>query len=105
MCWHASVTHVDVEVQDASSFPSPDADDVVISQDAGGLYAAAIFSGVADQAQATNKYVELRAALFAAGIHPANPDEWVLARYNDPSTWPWLRRNEVLVAVKDFHLW
>ena len=32
-------------------------------------------------------------------------DDWMLARYNDPSTRPVFRRNEVLVKVKDFDLW
>ena len=32
-------------------------------------------------------------------------NDWMLARYNDPSTRPIFRRNEVLVKVKDFDLW
>ena len=31
--------------------------------------------------------------------------EWFLARYNDPSTKPMFRKNELLIPVKEFDLW
>lgn len=35
----------------------------------------------------------------------ATADDWVLARYNDPSTKSFFRRNEVMVQLADFDLW
>ena len=32
-------------------------------------------------------------------------EDWVLARYQDPSTRPWFRRNEVLLQLSEFDLW
>ena len=32
-------------------------------------------------------------------------DDWVLARYNDPSTRSFFRRNECMVKLSDFDLW
>jgi hypothetical protein len=53
---------------------------------------------------APRKERELRAALSRDRISVAS-HEWVLARYNDPSTRPMFRRNEVLLPVADFDLW
>jgi hypothetical protein len=45
---------------------------------------------------------ELRTALLKAELQPCA--SYVLARYNDPFTPPFLRRNEVLIELSDFHL-
>lgn len=44
----------------------------------------------------------LRAALLLDGLKPKPGYE--LARYNDPFTLPFLRRNEVLIELEDFQL-
>ena len=69
-----------------------------------GDYAALSFSGVADAEAAAQKQQELRALMQRRKIIAAG-DEWFLARYNDPSTKPMFRKNEVLIPVKDFDLW
>lgn len=45
---------------------------------------------------------DLRSALLKAGLRPQ--ESYVLARYNDPFTPPFLRRNEVLIGLTDFQL-
>ena len=71
---------------------------------AGGLFAAAAFSGRADTARAQAEAQKLRAALARDGL-AAVEGEWALLRYNDPGTWPPLRLNEVLVPLARFDLW
>ena len=47
---------------------------------------------------------ELRTLLAADGRTRAD-ESYVLARYNDPSTRPRFRRNEVLIPLENFSLW
>ena len=75
-----------------------------MSERPGGEYAAITFSGVADPQAAAQKERELRALMQGRKISAAG-SEWYLARYNDPSTKPAQRKNEVLIPVKDFDLW
>ena len=63
-----------------------------------------VFSGKASEEVASQKAAELRDSLQADRVDYDN-SKWILARYNDPSTRPAFRRNEVLVLVKDFDLW
>ena len=46
----------------------------------------------------------LQASLEADGID-FDSDKWILARYNDPSTKPAARKNEVLIPLKSFDIW
>ena len=62
------------------------------------------FSGKANQQQAKAQLSKLQAALARDKILVAS-DDWLLARYNDPSTKGPFRRNEVMVPVKDFDIW
>ena len=32
-------------------------------------------------------------------------EKWILARYNDPSTKPAARKNEVLIPLRSFDIW
>ena len=73
-------------------------------EEAGGLFAAASFSGRVSEEVAEQKRDELEAALRADDI-VFDSSKWVLARYNDPSTRPAFRRNEVLVPIREFDLW
>ena len=84
--------------------PAPQASNVRLRKQPGGTFAAATFSGVADAAAAARAQAGLMAALQRRGL-TADGSDWVLARYNDPSTQPMFRRNEVLVPLKDFQLW
>lgn len=45
---------------------------------------------------------KLRSTLLSAGMSPQG--SYVLARYNDPFTPPFLRRNEVLIELQGFEL-
>lgn len=88
-----------------ASAPQPADAAVRVVRDPGGLFAAAVFNGVATPRAAAAAAAELTTALEAAGLVPAEPGAWTLARYNDPSVPARLRRNEVLVRLSDFDLW
>lgn len=90
--------------QDKSSLPAPNTDRISVAERPSGEYAATSFSGVADPQAASQKERELRVLMQKRGISAAS-EEWFLARYNDPSTKPMFRKNEVLIPVKDFDLW
>lgn len=68
----------------------------------GGIVAAASFGGIPLDFQVTAADRTLRAALLLDGLKAQ--DGYQLARYNDPFTLPFLRRNEVLIALEDFEL-
>ena len=68
----------------------------------GGIMAATSFGGIPLDFEVTEAERKLRAALLLDG-HKGR-DGYQLARYNDPFTLPFLRRNEVLIAVEDFEL-
>ena len=50
------------------------------------------------------QFNELRTLLLEDGRSAAD-GSYILARYNDPSTRPRFRRNEVLLPLADFELW
>ena len=52
--------------------------------------------------QVTDAERRLRAALLLDGLKAV--DGYKLARYNDPFTPPFLRRNEVLIKLEDYQL-
>ena len=82
----------------------PNAERVSVTERPKGDYAVLSFSGVADSEAAAQKQQQLQALMQRRKIFAAG-DEWFLARYNDPSTKPMFRKNEVLIPVKDFDLW
>lgn len=63
-----------------------------------GVRAAARFGGVATDGDVAREERVLRAALLADGLRPAAG--YALARYNDPFTLPFFRRNEVLIDLE-----
>lgn len=91
--------------QAASSLPAPTDPAVRLQQQPGGLYAAAVFNGVATPRRCAEMQQQLLDALHEAGLRVADPGAWVLARYNDPSVKPRFRRNEVLMKLEGFDLW
>lgn len=91
-------------LQDVASAPAPQTESVRVKKRGECLYAVASFSGVANPKAASEQESALRQAMQRRGI-VADGSDWLLARYNDPSTRPAFRRNEVLVPVKDFVLW
>lgn len=68
----------------------------------GGILAATSFSGIPLDFEVTDAERKLRAALLLDGRKPQAG--YQLYRYNDPFTLPFLRRNEVLIAVEGFEL-
>lgn len=88
-----------------ASLPVPNDPSVQLQQQPGGIYAAALFNGVATPRKCTEVHRELLSALQEAGLQPVDSAAWTLARYNDPSVKPRFRRNEVLMRLKDFDLW
>ena len=87
-----------------SRLPGPLSDSVRTREEAGGLFAVSVFSGKASEEVANQKVAELRDSLRADRVN-FDGSKWLLARYNDPSTRPAFRRNEVLVPVNEFDLW
>lgn len=57
---------------------------------------------LSDMLQVTDAERRLRAALLYDDLYPT--DGYKLARYNDPFTPPFLRRNEVLIRLEEFEL-
>lgn len=68
----------------------------------GGIVAAASFGGIPLDFEVTGAERTLRAALLLDGLKADSG--YQLARYNDPFTLPFLRRNEVLIRLEDFEL-
>lgn len=91
-------------VQEAGSVPAPTADDVEVREQPGGHYAVASFSGIADARTSAEVEAALRTGMQSRQLE-ADGSGWLLARYNDPSTKPMFRRNEVLIPVRNFQLW
>lgn len=89
----------------ASSLPAPRTSSVSTRMNAGGLFAVRTFSGLAAAEESKKQQQELRASLLRDGLSVDESQPWVLARYNDPSAPPPVRRNEVLIPLKAFDLW
>ena len=85
----------------ASAATAPQPQDVrVMLRDAPARRVAAIrFPGFLRSASAENRRRELAAWLQARGLH--NAGDWRMAGYHPPWTLPPLRRNEVIVTLKD----
>ena len=66
----------------------------------GGWVAATTFSGLPLDFEVTEAERKLRAALLLDGLQPR--PGFKLARYNDPFTLPFVRRNEVLILLEGF---
>ena len=65
----------------------------------GAVRAAASFAGFASDEDAAAQEARLRSALLRDGLRPR--PGFQLARYNDPGTPPWARRNEILIDLDD----
>lgn len=91
-------------MQDVASLPAPEQESVQCKEQPGGIYAAVSFSGQADEAQVQQQLAHMRAGMAQDGL-TAVADTYVVARYNDPSTKPIFRRNDILIPVSNFQLW
>eukprot|EP00775_Hariotina_reticulata_P003368 gene3368-3643_t len=99
------VVTADVQKTPLASLPRPVNSAVQLQQESGGVYAAAVFNGVATPRRCLEVQQQLLAALQVAGLQPADSSKWTLARYNDPSVKPRFRRNEVLIKLQNFDIW
>lgn len=79
------------------TLPIPDDPRVVLRQEPARRVAALRFSGRWTDELAAAKTRELLVALDREGLRPIGPP--VYARYDAPWSLPWLRRNEILIAV------
>ena len=80
------------------TLPTPKDERVKLSEQAGDQVAAIVFSGIASESNLTRHEALLRAWIKEEGLRADGP--MVIARYNDPFTLPWNRRNELIIPVE-----
>ncbi len=80
--------------------PAPKDARVATQAEAGGYVAAVSFSGWPFEWEVKEQEQQLRRVLQRDGLQPAA--SYQLARYNDPTAPPFLRRNEVLIKLEQF---
>ncbi|KAK9824687.1 hypothetical protein WJX72_012392 [[Myrmecia] bisecta] len=85
-----------------SGLPNPNSERVVRKLQEGGIIAATTFPGLPLDFEVVQAERRLRGALLVDGLKAQ--EGYRLARYNDPFTLPFLRRNEVLISLEDFEL-
>ena len=80
------------------SLPTPQDSRVKLYERSGERVAVIVFSGRAGQSDRARYEDQLRAWMRGEGLTPSGPV--VVARYNSPLTFPWNRRNELIIPVK-----
>ncbi len=79
------------------TLPKPNDDRITIRELAGYRAASVTFTGWWSQSNLEEHVMKLTNWLDDQGIKPTSSPAY--AFYNDPFTWPWSRRNEIIVAV------
>ena len=82
---------------DMSQLPMPNNNSILLKKIEAHLAAVIIFSGFTTDAKIQDKTEELKVWLEKKEFKIAGPQQ--IARYNDPFTLPWLRRNEIIFKV------
>ena len=82
---------------DMSQLPVPNNDSILLKKIEAHLAAVISFSGFTTDAKIQNKTEELKIWLEKKDFKIAGRQQ--IARYNDPFTLPWLRRNEIIFKV------
>ena len=82
---------------DMSQLPVPNNNSILLKKIEAHLAAVIIFSGFTTDAKIQDKTEELKVWLEKKEFKIAGPQQ--IARYNDPFTLPWLRRNEIIFKV------
>ena len=82
---------------DMSQLPVPNNSSISLKKIEAHLAAVIIFSGFTTDAKIQNKTEELKVWLEKQNFKIVGPQQ--IARYNDPFTLPWLRRNEIIFKV------
>lgn len=85
--------------------PNPlETSSVTVKNVPAGIYAVKTFDGYGDEISSKRVAAELRSLLKRDGLQLKNKEP-ILARYNDPTTPPPFRRNEILFELDHFRLW
>ena len=82
---------------DLSQLPVPNNNSILLKKIEAHYAAVIIFSGFTTDAKIKNKTEELKVWLKKKDFKIAGTQQ--IARYNDPFTLPWLRRNEIIFKV------
>ena len=82
---------------DMSQLPVPNNSSILLKKIEAHLAAVVTFSGFTTDAKIQDKTEELKVWLEKKEFKIAGPQQ--IARYNDPFTLPWLRRNEIIFKV------
>ena len=82
---------------DMSQLPVPNNNSILLKKIEAHHAAVISFSGFTTDAKIQNKTEELKIWLKKKDFKIAGPQQ--IARYNDPFTLPWLRRNEIIFKV------
>ena len=82
---------------DMSQLPVPNNNSILLKKIEAHHAAVISFSGFTTDAKIQNKTEELKIWLEKKDFKIAGPQQ--IARYNDPFTLPWLRRNEIIFKV------
>jgi hypothetical protein len=81
-----------------ANLPAPNDPNVALIEQPGARYAVVRFTGLNTEAALTDKTVELNGLIAKAGLKPkAAP---IYAFYDPPWTPPFMRRNEVMIAIE-----
>ena len=92
----------------SNALPKPlESSNVILREVTSQIMAVKAIPGVATEEKVHDATVQLRVLVEKDGISVAGSQPAVLARYNDPSTPPLFRRNEILIPINEstFKLW
>ncbi len=78
--------------------PKPDAEGIILREEPPTRYAILRFSGLAGDDAVAVKTAELERLLKVRNLAAAGPP--LVAQYNPPWTLPFLRRNEIMIAIR-----
>ncbi|MEM9211648.1 MAG: heme-binding protein [Pseudomonadota bacterium] len=82
-----------------STAPEPVSEDISVSTEMGGRFAVITFSGLWTDARLKAHEDKLLQTLREDGLHISGPPIYMF--YNDPTTLPWNRRNEIAFRLVD----
>jgi hypothetical protein len=82
-----------------SDLPSPNDKNVKIRVVPEHMAAVVVFSGWTTEVKLNEKAADLEKWILNQGLEIFGPMQ--IARYNDPFTLPWLRRNEIIIQVRE----
>ena len=103
--WHLCThCHSVAALQDLTSLPMPENEQVKCASFPGGIYAVKWFSGERTQQIVSEQLQELQ-QLIARDALSANDDGYVLAQHYGLSAKAYVRQNELLRQLDDFDVW